>query len=154
VGIFALGLHSEYRNGKFPVIHRVADEAGTMLCRIATRAEQRLALAGVPVGAQDASNDEFLASVRERDSEQIEVLRDQARDRAQRLRDQMQAQAELLRAQAELRRSQVERIRWDVRSQIGFADAANRRITVVCPKTGKRITVSAGPAGIIVSDVF
>ena len=81
-------------------------------------------------------------------------MRDQAQAHAERLRDQVRAQADLIRAQAELQRSQIERIRWGTQSQFRWTNAANRRVLLVCPKTGARISVNAGPSDIEVSDTF
>jgi hypothetical protein len=77
---------------------------------------------------------------------QEELLRDQARDEAEglrdRLREEVQAQADAIRAQAEVQRAEVEQIRF--RSQFRTARAVDRRVMVVCPRTGARITVNAG----------
>jgi len=143
LGVFALGLRSEYRNGGFPAIHRMADHAGSALCRIATRAEQTVALARVLTSDQPAAANDLLASVRDGEMEQVDLLRDQTLERAELLRDEAHAQADRLRAQAELQRSQIEQIRWRTQSQFKFA--AERRVTLVCPKTGARISVNAGP---------
>jgi hypothetical protein len=154
VGVFALGLHSEYRNGRFPAIHRVAEHAESTLCRVVTRAEQTVALARVLTSPQPLAVDELLASARDREMAQAELLRDQARAHAQLLRDQVRAQADLIRAQAELQQSQIEQFRWHTQSQFKLTNAAYRRVTLVCPKTGARISVNAGPSDVEVGDTF
>jgi hypothetical protein len=145
LGVFALGLRSEYRNGGFPAIHRMADYAGSALCRIATRAEQTVALARVLTSDQPSVVNDVWVSDRDQEMAQAEMLRDQAQAQAELLRDRVRARAELMRAQAELQRSQIEQIRWRTQSQFKFAKAAQRRVTLICPKTGARISVDAGP---------
>ncbi|HEX9111668.1 MAG TPA: hypothetical protein VF845_09335 [Terriglobales bacterium] len=154
LGVFALGLHSEYRNGRFPAIHRVAEHAESTLCRIVTRAEQTVALARVLTSPQPLAVDELLASARDREMAQAELLRDQARAHAQLLRDQVHAQADLIRLQAELQQSQIEQIRWRTQSQFRLTNATNRRITLICPKTGARISVNPTPSDVEVGDNF
>lgn len=154
LGVFALGLHSEYRNGRFPAIHRLADHAGSTLCRMVTRAEQTVALARVLTSPQPFAADELLASARDQEFAQAELLRDQARAHGQLLRDQVRAQADLIRAQAELQRSQIERIRWATQSQFQLRNATDRRVTLICPEIGARISVDAGPSNIEVGDTF
>ena len=72
---------------------------------------------------------------------QAELLRDRF---ANRVRDEIRAQADVIRAQAEMQRAEIEQIRLRTRSQFRLARTANRRVTVVCPKTGTRIAVNAG----------
>jgi hypothetical protein len=79
---------------------------------------------------------------------QGELLREQARDEAEllrdRLREDVQAQADAIRARSETQRAEVEQIRLRVRSQFRLARTVDRRVTVVCPKTGVRIAVNEG----------
>ena len=154
LGVFALGLHSEYRHGRFPALHRLADHAGSTLCQVATRAERTLALARVLTSPQAAAADDLLASARDQEMEQAELLRDQARVQAQLIRDQVSAQADLIRAQVELQQSQIEQVRWRTRSQFKITNAAQRRVTLICPKTGARISVNAGSPDVVVGDTF
>jgi hypothetical protein len=154
LGVFALGLHSEYRNGRFPAIHRVAEHAGSTLCRIATRAEQTVALARVLTSDRVSGADDLFVSVRDGELAQAELLRDQALANAEVLRDQVRARADLMRAHAELQQSQIEQIRWRTRSQFRLTNAANRRVTLICPKTGARISVNAGLSDVEVGDSF
>jgi hypothetical protein len=150
LGVFALGLNSEYRHGSFAPLHRVAEHAGSALCRMATRAEQTLAVARVLTSRERFQMDGLVAATggAEMARAQGELLRDQARDEAEllrdRLREEVQAQADVIRAQAETQRAEVEQIRVRVRSQVRLARAVDRRMTVVCPKTGVRIAVNAG----------
>jgi hypothetical protein len=154
LGVFALGLHSEYRNGRLPAIRGVAEHAESTLCRIVARAEQTVALARALTSPQPLAADDLFASVRDRQMAQTELLGDQVQVHAQLLRDQVRAQADLIRAQAELQRSQIEQIRWRTQSQFRLTNAANRRVTLICPKTGTKISVNAGPSDVEVGDTF
>jgi hypothetical protein len=146
LGVFALGLNSEYQHGRFVALHRVAGHAGSALCRIATRAEQTLAVAGVLTSRERFPVDDLSAASggAEMARAQGELLRDQARDEAELVRDEVQAHADAIRAQAEVQRAEIERIRLRVRSQFRLARTVDRRVVVVCPKTGVRIAVNAG----------
>ena len=154
LGVFALGLQSEYRNGKFPAIHRLADRAESNVCQLVARAEQTVALARVLSVRQQPMADDLMAAARDQEMAPAEALRDQAREHAQFLRDQARAQADMIRAQVELQRSQTDQLRWHTRSRIKFLNATNRRVTLVCPKTGARISVAAEPPDIEVGDNF
>ena len=145
LGVFALALNSEYQNGRFVALHRVAEHAGSALCRMATRAEETLAVARVLVRSERFPVDGLVAATDGADAAraQEELLRDQARDEADLLRDGVQAQADAIRAQAEVQRAKVEHIRLRMRSQFRLARAVDRRVLVVCPKTGVRIAVNA-----------
>jgi hypothetical protein len=48
----------------------------------------------------------------------------------------------MIRARAEMKRAEIEQIRWRAASQFSLARTANRRVAVICPKTGARITVN------------
>jgi hypothetical protein len=139
LGVLALGLNSEYQQGRFVALHRVAEHAGSALCRVATRAEQTLALARVLASRDRFPVDGLLAGTGgdQTARDEAELLRD-------RLREEVQAQADVIRAQAETRRAEVEQIRLRMRSQFRIARAVDRRVTVVCPKTGVRMDVNAG----------
>ena len=150
LGVLALGLNSEYRHGSFVAVHRVAERAGSVLCRISTRAEQSLAVALGMTNREKFPADDLLAANegKEMARAEAEMVREQARARAEmvreRVRDEIRAQAEVIREQAEMERAQIEQIRWRTASQIGLVRTANRRVTVVCPKTGTRITLKPG----------
>jgi hypothetical protein len=154
LGVLALGLNSEYRHGSFVPLHRVAEYAGSALCRITARAEQALAVARVPTRVPIRSEvfpvDGLSAATggAEMERAQGELLREQARDEAELLRDrfreEVQAQAEAIRVRSEAQRAEVEQIRLRVRSQFRLARTVDRRVTVVCPKTGVRIAVNEG----------
>jgi hypothetical protein len=147
LGVLALGLNSEYQHGRFVAVHRVAEHAGSALCRMAARAEQTLAVAKVLVRSERFPADGLVAATTdgaEMARAQGELLRDQARDEAELLRDGVLARADVIRARAEVQRAQVERIRLRMRSQFRLARTVNRRVTVVCPKTGVRIAANAG----------
>ena len=148
LGVLALGLNSEYQRGSFAGLHRVSEYAGSTFCRMVARAEQTLAVARVLTSRERFPVDGLLAATdgAEMARAQEELLRDQARDEAEllrdRLREEVQAQADVIRAQAETRRAEVEQIR--MRSQFRIARTVDRRVTVICPKTGTRIAVNAG----------
>jgi len=150
LAVFALALNSEYQHGRFVPLHRVSEHAGSALCRMATRAEQTLAVARVPVRSEQFPVDGLVTAIggAEVARAQGELVRDQARDEAEllrdRLREQVQAQADVIRAQAETQRAEVEHIRLRIRSQFRLARTVDRRVVVVCPKTGVRIAVNAG----------
>jgi hypothetical protein len=145
LGVLALALNSEYQHGSFVALHRVAENAGSALCRMATRAEQTLAVARVLVRSERFQVDGLIAATdgAEVARAQEELLRDQARDEAELLRDGVQAQADVIRAQAEVQRAKVEKIRLRMRSQFRLARTVDRRVLVVCPKTSVRIAVNA-----------
>jgi hypothetical protein len=146
LGVFALALNSEYRHGSFVPLHRVSEYASSALCRMATRAEETLAVARFLAARPEFAADDLLVadSRAEMARVQSELLRDQARDEAELLRDGVQAQADVIRAQVETQLAEAEQIRLRMRSQFRLARTVNRRVTVVCPKTGVRIAVNAG----------
>ena len=150
LGVLALGLNSEYRHGSFVPLHRVSEFAGSALCRMAARAEQTLAVARVLTSRERFPVDGLLAATdgAEMAQAQEELLREQARDEAEllrdRLREEVQARADAIRAQAETQRAEVEQIRLRMRSQFRLARMVDRRVVVVCPKTGVRIAMNAG----------
>jgi hypothetical protein len=148
LGALALGLSSEYRNGNFVAVHRVAERAGSVLCGISTRAQQSLAVALGMTNREKFRADHLLAANEGREvaRAEAEMAREQARARAEmvreRVRDEIRAQADAIREQAEMERAQIEQVRWRTASQVRLARTANRRVIVVCPKTGGRITVN------------
>ena len=154
LGVLALGLNSEYQHGRFVALHRVASRAGAVACRMATRAEQTLAVATALVSRRGLPVDNLLASAdrAEMARAQGELLRDQARERVELLRDrvreqvrdEIRARADVIRAQAEMQRAEIEQMRWRTSSQFSLTRTADRRVTAVCPKTGVRIAVKDG----------
>ena len=150
LGVLALGLNSEYQHGRFAGLHRVSEYASSTFCRMVAHAEQTLAVARVLTSREPFPVDGPLAGTGgdETARDQEELLRDQARDEAEglrdRLREEVQARADVIRAQAETQRAEVEQIRLRMRSQFRIARTVDRRVTVICPKTGTRIPVNAG----------
>jgi hypothetical protein len=154
LGVLALGLNSEYRNGNFVAVHRVAERAGSVWCGISTRAQQSLAVALGMTNREKFQADDLLAANEGREmaraeaEAEVKIVREQARATAEmvreRVRDEIRAQADDIREQAEMERAQFEQVRWRTTSQIGLARTANHRVTVVCPKTGTRITLRPG----------
>jgi hypothetical protein len=169
VGALALGLSSEYQHGRLVTLHQVAERADLALCRISARAEQALAAARLLTVRDGSPADNLVASadaaeimrdqselLREQAREKIELLQDKIRDGVQdgvgdRIRDQIRAQMDVIRAQSEIRRAQIEQIRLQTRSQVRLAHVVNRRVMVVCPKTGARVVVNTGLHSVDVS---
>lgn len=144
LGAFALALNSEYRNGNLPLAHRVADRAGAVFCRIASHAEQSLAMARVLTGRP---RPEFRIDDQSLAHQQALVERVMAEhqgdlDRAMALRqvDLDRVQAKLDRMHVVLDRAQLEKVRVLERSRFTLTNAANRHI-VICPSTGAKISV-------------
>jgi hypothetical protein len=162
LGVLALGLHSEYRNGRFPALHRAANQAESTLCRIVTRAEQTVAMARIVTGQvpQESRVDvQFVA--RQHPAERVMIERVMAGNQADLDRALAEHQAELDRAMAlrqasldclhqkldqmhvALARAQVQRVRALERTPFRLTNAASHRTIIVCPRTGDRITVNA-----------
>jgi hypothetical protein len=129
LGVMALGLNSEYRHGNFVTLHRVAESAGSVACRITARAAETLAVA-TRRGSNDASAAGNLLA-----SADATVLP------ADFVRERVRAQTEMIRARAEMRRAAIERMR--SRSRIRVASGPGS-VRVVCPKLGTRIVVNSG----------
>lgn len=129
LGVLALGLSSEYRQGHFVALHQAVERADLALCGVTARAERTLA---ATIGATGRS--ELMAGAR---SASVTRLGD-GRLRSDLLRDQARAQAEVIRAEAEIRRAQMERVRSSARFQFRLVDDGNRGMTVFCPKTGTK----------------
>jgi hypothetical protein len=151
LGVFALALSSEYRQGNFVTLHRGASRAEFALSRLSTRAEQTLAAARVLTNGHKSAVNDLLASTdaNEITRAQRQLFREQARGKTELVRDeireQIRARAELIRAQAETERAEIEQLRLRTRSQIRVARMITRPVMVTCPKTGARISVQARP---------
>lgn len=169
LGAFALALNSEYQTGSFPALHRAADRAESVLSQAATRAEQSLAMARILTGSPRPEfrvDDQFLArqqaqvervlAEHQADIDRAVALRQAGVDRmlaehqadlnramALRQVDLDRVQQKLDRMQQVLERAQVKRVRLLERSQLKLSKAASRRISVVCPKTGEKISIDA-----------
>jgi len=143
LGVLALGLNSEYRQGRFVALHQAVERADLALCEASARAERTLAEAigvtGRPefAGEARAASASRLADVRI----QSELLREQARDQAEMVRDEIRAQAEVMRAQAEMQSGEMERIRSRALSEFQFVGRGDHDMTVLCPKTGARVVI-------------
>jgi hypothetical protein len=148
LGVFALGLTSEYQQGNLPLAHRVADRAGAVLCQIATRAEQTLAVARVLTGrpAPEFRVDDQLLARQQAEVERVLAEHQADLDRAMDLRqaDLDRLQQRLDRVHVVLDRAQLAKVRVFERSRIKLSNATSRRI-VVCPQTGTRVSVDAEP---------
>jgi hypothetical protein len=147
LGVFALALSSEYRQGNFVTLHQVASRAESALSRISTRAEQTLAAARVLTHGDKSAVNNLLASTDadEMARAQRQLFREQARGKTEFLRDQIReqirARAEVIRAQAETERAEIEQLRLRTRSQFRVTRMITRPVMVTCPKTGARIAV-------------
>src|SRR5208282_3599934 len=132
LGVLALGLNSEYRQGKFVTAHRIAERTASTLCRITTRAEKTLAVAMGSTGHQGLTVDPFVPFTNEAETvrEQSKLMRELARNKSEFLRDE-------IRVQADAERAKVEQIGWP--SNIRLASTGNRSLVVVCPKIGARV---------------
>ena len=141
LGVLALGLNSQYRQGNFPALHRASDRAGSVLCKISSSAERTLAAASVLMREQRPTRDNLLLA-----SDGAEMARDQAELFRNALREQVrgeiQARADVIRAAGEMRRAQIEQIRSRNRLAFQFAGTSGHGMTVVCPKTGVGIIVN------------
>jgi hypothetical protein len=144
LGVLVLGLNSEYRHGNFVTLHRVAERAGTVAHRVATRAEATMAAAAGHLSGGESAVDNLLAStdataaLRDRG----EILRERAQDEAEFVREQVLAQAETMRARAEMRRGAIERMRSLSRIRVV---SGPRRVDLACPKLGTRIVINSAP---------
>ena len=173
LGVLALGLNSEYRHGNLLPLHRVAERADSAFCWVAARAERTLEAAAILTNRGLFAASDLLASKEETEmaQAQTELLREQAQDEAELLRervqdrvtekvrenvrenvrvnvgksvrDAMRAQADVMHAQAEIQRAEIEQIRSRARSEFKLIRTADRRMLVVCPETGTRISVKA-----------
>ena len=146
LGVFALGLNSEYQKGRLQFAHRVADRAEAILCQVAARAEQTWAVARVLSGRQEFRvDDQFLALQQtEVDRVMAEHQADLAHARALREADMDRIQQRLDRMHVVLDRAQMSKLRIMERTRFKLANATSRRI-VVCPQTGTQVTVDAEP---------
>ena len=146
LGVFALGLNSEYQQGNLSLAHRVAGHAGAVLCKIATRAEQTLAVARVLTGSQQSSvDDQFIALQQaEVDRALAEHQAEMARAMALRQGDMDRIQRRLDRVHMVVDRAQLSKMRILERTRFKLSNAATRRI-VMCPETGTRVMVDADP---------
>jgi hypothetical protein len=132
LGVLALGLNSEYRQGHFEKLHWVADRAGFVVCHLTTRAEQTLALAKLLMGSQQSGTGEIVPPSVADEIAQAESVRVSVRDN---VREQVRA------AQTEIERAQIRQIRSVERSQVRLAHMVSRR-AIVCRTTGARVMVS------------
>lgn len=157
LGTLALGLNSEYHQGNFVALHRVANRAGATLCQLSTSGEHLLALARFSLQHKVNDNDVEPATngvesaraqaelMREDARAQGEAMREQARAQGEAIREQVRAQVEELRAQGEMRRAIDEQVRARGR-YLNLVSTGNHGIdvhamTLLCPET-TRVVVS------------
>src|SRR6202043_2985104 len=110
-----------------------SEHAGSTLCRMATRAEQTLAVARVLASRERFPVDGLSAATggAEMAQGQDELLRDQVRDEAELPRDRVLGRAAVIRPGAEGQRAGAEPIRLRMRSRFRIARAVDRRVAVV-----------------------
>ncbi len=106
LGVLALGLNSEYRQGQFVTAHRIAERTASTLCRITTRAEKTLAVAMGSTGHQGLTVDPFVPFTNEAETvrEHSKLMRELARNKAEFLREEIRTQADEIRVQADVAR--------------------------------------------------
>jgi hypothetical protein len=147
LGTFALALNSEYRTGSFPALHRVADRTESVLCRVASHAEQSLAMAGILTNRPrpEFRLDEQLLARQQAQVERVLAQHQADINRAMDLRqaDLDRVQQKLDRVQQVLERTQSTRVRVFERARFKLSNAADRHISVVCPKTGEKMSIEA-----------
>jgi hypothetical protein len=133
LGVLALGLSSEYRNGNLPAVERVVAQTESAVCQVAARAEQSFAEARLLV---DDGDQEFLTheAAFPRDLEQQALTREDA--------GLARAQARLDRMRASLERVRAVQVREFDRAIPHLAAAETRQIVVVCPHTGQRVVMN------------
>lgn len=157
LGVFALGLNSEYQKGNLPLAHRVADRAGAIYCQVASRAQQTWVLARVLTGHQDFPVADELLALKRAELDRAMADRQAALDRfvaehqAELDRAQYRRQVDLDHVQQKLDRVhvvldqvQVEKLRKLELVRYKVSNAIGRRV-VVCPQTGVRVMVDAQP---------
>jgi hypothetical protein len=146
LGVFALGLNSEYQKGNLPLAHRVTDRAEAILCQVAARAEQTWAVARVLSGQQEFRvDDHFLASQQaEVDRVMAEHQAELARAMALRQADMDRIQEKLDRVHVVLDRAQMSKLSILERTRFKLTNATHRRI-VVCPETGAQVSIDDQP---------
>ncbi|PYX34046.1 MAG: hypothetical protein DMG80_03720 [Acidobacteria bacterium] len=145
LGVFALGLNSEYQQGNLSLIHRVADHTGAVICKIATRAKQTLAVARVLTGRQVGSADDQFIALQQADVDRAlaEHQAEMARAMALRQGDMDRIQRRLDRVHMVVDRAQLSKMRILERTRFKLSNATRR--IVVCPETGTRVMVDADP---------
>jgi len=141
-----LALHSAYRRGEFPILHRLVNRAGSELCRAATHAERTFAMARLFTTGIDRrfKADEFAARS-QANLDRTMALREAGLNRVMALR---QADLERMREQMErvrivMDRAQLQRLRGLERMRVQVGDASGRDMVLVCPETGARIALGA-----------
>lgn len=151
LGILVLGLNSEYRRGNFVALHWVAKQADSAACRLATRADQALAVARIFTGGDGFGAENLRASANDAETarrqaemiqDETELLRDRVRDQ---VRDDIRERADAIRARAEMQRAQIEQMRLRALSQVRLARRVTRRVMVDCSKTSLPVAVNGGP---------
>lgn len=156
LGAFALGFHSEYQRGNIPGLQRIADRAEATLCRLASQADETLAMARVLGGSRQPEirvKEDWAAG------RQVEIDRVMAEQQARLNRELALRQAELNRAmalhQADLARAQARLDRMQIvlgrarlirehaleRTHFNLANASGRRTSVFCSGTNLSIKV-------------
>ncbi|MBI3477755.1 MAG: hypothetical protein HY010_18635 [Acidobacteria bacterium] len=154
LGIFALALNSEYRLGNLPLANRVVGRAEGVLCQVATKAEQTLAVAKLLIGQQDLPSSDSFSALQQAEVERVLAEHQAEVERAMALRqaNMDRIQQKLDRVQLVMDRSQVKKLRVLQRTRFKFSNV-NTQHFVFCPHTGTRVTVNSGPEVVVGVDV-
>jgi hypothetical protein len=151
LGILTLGLNGEYQKGRLPLAHSVVNRAEAVVCTVAAKAEQTWVLAKVLTGQREFRVDDALVASKrsELDGVMAEHQAELDRAMAQRQADLDRIQEKLDRLHMVIDRAQVEKLRKLELVRFKVSNATNRRI-IVCPQTGRRISVNSNPAAVMV----
>jgi hypothetical protein len=146
VGIFALALNSEYHRGNLPLAHRVVGRAEGVLCQVASKAEQTLAVAKLLIGQQDIPSAESFSALQQADVDRVLAEHQEEIARAMALRqvDMDRIQQKLDRVRVVMDRSQMAKLRALQRTHFKFSNF-NAQHFVFCPQTGTRVMVNSAP---------
>jgi hypothetical protein len=152
LALFALALHSEYRHGAFPALHRLAHRAGYATCQFVSHSGHALAAARLfaskpAVASHDFQSQALLSSVDVPELAEAQAeLREQAQERREEFRDQVRAQAAMIRAQVDLERAQIDQFRQHVNVR-QLRNLAHRRMVTIdngdCAGRSMRVAVAS-----------
>jgi hypothetical protein len=154
VGIFALALNSEYHRGNLPLAHRVVGRAEGVLCQVASKAEQTLAVAKLLIGQQDLPSADSFSALKQAEVDRVLAEHQEEIARAMALRqvDMDRVQQKLDRVRVVMNRSQMSKFRVLQGTRFKFRNV-NTQHFVFCPQTGTRVTVNSGPEVVVGMDV-
>jgi len=154
LGVFALALNSEYHRGNLPLANRVVGRAEGVLCQVATKAEQTLAVAKLLIGQQDLPSPDSFSALQQAEVDRVLAEHQAEMERAMALRqaDMDRIQQKLDRVRVVMDRSQMTKLRVLQRTHFKFSNFNNQHF-VFCPQTGTRVTVNSAPEVVVGVDV-